>query len=152
MFVNATVLTPAASVKAGSDAVPLTTDSACGGPPFTDALTVHFPPLGAAGTGSVTVHEAPATAPVSVGVALPPLASAAVVKPDGHVPVNVDVALAWLEPAGACTAFEIWSVDAAGPPEVTTRWEIACRFVKPPVPPLNPRYALAGSETACEST
>src|ERR1039458_2168440 len=86
MFVNATVLTPAASVKAGSDAVPLTTDSACGGPPFTDALTVHFPPLGAAGTGSVTVHEAPATAPVSVGVALPPFASAAGVQPEGAGP------------------------------------------------------------------
>ena len=144
---NKTVLAPAFSANAGTATVPFRTDKVCGAPPFTDALTVHFPPLGAVGAGSVTVHEAPATAPESTGVALPPLPSAAVVKLDGHVPVNVDVALAWLEPAGACYGVSDLECRCGratgGHDEVGNRVAVG----RAAGPALNPRNALAGNET-----
>ena len=74
-------------------------------------------------------------------------------KLDGQVPENANVVLACGDPAGALTAFVIVSVaGAGGPAGATVRLATAWRLVRPPVPAPNPRNALAGSETACEST
>ncbi len=79
-----TVFAPAASENVGAVTFPATGVSGTSGPPLTDSVVAQPPSLG---TASLTLQLAPSTAPVRVGVAEPPLPSAAVVKLDGHVPL-----------------------------------------------------------------
>ena len=81
---NATVFAPAASAKLGAVSVDPASLSSTGAPPLIE--TVVFQPVRSAPL-SATEQLAPATAPVRVGVAEPPLPSAAVVKLDGQVPL-----------------------------------------------------------------
>jgi hypothetical protein len=84
VFVNVTVFAPAARAKEGMVSWPPEAVSVTAVPPLTEAVVLQPLPLGAA---SETLQLDPATAPVSVGVAEAPLASAAVVKLDGQVPL-----------------------------------------------------------------
>ncbi len=81
---KATVLAPAASAKPGTVTLPPDGAISTGAAPLTEAVVFQPVPVGAV---SATAQLAPWTAPVRVGVAEPPLPSAAVVKLDGQVPL-----------------------------------------------------------------
>ena len=77
------MLVPAASANVGTVIFPAAGAISTGAAPFTDTVVFQPVPLGAV---SATEQLAPWTAPVSVGVAEPPPASAAVVKAEGQLP------------------------------------------------------------------
>ncbi len=81
---NATVLAPAASAKPGAVSAEPASLSSTGAAPLIETVVFQPVPVGAV---SATEQLAPWTAPVSAGVAEPPLPSAAVVKLDGQVPL-----------------------------------------------------------------
>ena len=64
-------------------------------------------------------------------------------KLDGHDPEKTIFVLACGEPMGALTIDATLRLAAGGggggSPLLTTRWAIAWRSVRPPVPPLKPR-------------
>ena len=84
MFANAIVLAPARSAKLGAVSFGPASVSSTGAAPLIE--TVVFQPL-PEGAVSATEQLAPWTAPVRVGLAEPPPASAAVVKLEGQLPV-----------------------------------------------------------------
>ncbi len=84
MLLKATVLAPAARANAGAVSVDPASLSSTGAAPLIETVVFQPVPVGAL---SATEQFEPWTAPVSVGVAEPPLPSAAVVKLDGQVPL-----------------------------------------------------------------